>query len=85
MEAVGEDVQLGLAPGDEAAVIPDEAVAIVEREVGRSHGFLLAPESLVRFGGGSAVPNLGACSGELISHKTPSLYRWLPNMSIWLT
>ncbi len=31
MEAVGKDVDLGIAPGNHAAVEPDEAVAVVER------------------------------------------------------
>ena len=35
MQPVGQHMQFGVAPRDEAAVIPDEAVAIVEREHGR--------------------------------------------------
>jgi hypothetical protein len=37
MESVGEHVELGIAPGDKAAIVPDEAVAIVEGEQVTSH------------------------------------------------
>ena len=42
MQPVGQHMQLGVAPGNEAAVIPDEAVAVVEGKHG--HGLFLVPK-----------------------------------------
>jgi hypothetical protein len=41
MEPVGQHVEFCVAPRDEAAIVPDEAVAIVERDHG--HWSLLTP------------------------------------------
>jgi hypothetical protein len=38
---MGQHVQLGIAPGDEAPIVPDEAIAIVEGEQVTSHGQFL--------------------------------------------
>jgi hypothetical protein len=69
MEPVGEHVQLGIAPGDKAAVIPDEAVAIVEGEQITSHGHILPRREFAK----------------LYNAANTALYRSLRNMSIWLT
>ena len=34
MQAVGQDMQLRLAPGEELAIHPDPAVAVIERQQG---------------------------------------------------
>jgi len=55
MQPVGQHVEPRVTPGNEPAIVPDETVAIVERDHG--HRIFLAP----RAGGGAAVdPGAGA-------------------------
>jgi hypothetical protein len=56
MEPMGEHVQPGIAPRDEAAVVPDKAVAVVEGEQVTSHEHFLAPGFAKRCRPDNAAP-----------------------------
>ena len=69
MQPVGQHMQLGIAPGDEAAVIPDEAVAIVEGKPGSRHWLFLALGMWFRWS--SVAEHRAVVAATLISQKTP--------------
>ena len=80
MEPMVEHVELGLAPRDEAAIVPDEAVTIVERDHG--HRIFLAPSS---GSPGAPVARPGCLAWNFISRRTPYKCQRLPDMSTCLT
>jgi hypothetical protein len=71
-------MQLRLAPGNQAPVVPDEAVAIVEGLQG--HQVLLAPKGRVKM-----LPRTELPGGELYIAEDASRYLRLLNKSTWLT
>jgi hypothetical protein len=80
MEPMVEHVELGVAPRDEAAIVPDEAVTIVEREYG--HRIFLAPS---RGSPGAAVARPRCVGWNFISRRTPYKGQRLRDMSTCLT
>src|SRR5579863_6429177 len=81
MQPVVQDVQVGIAPGNQPAVVPDEAVAVVEGGGGGcGHAGLPCTGNLGRSAGRAAA---GRRSGYFISQMTPTMYRWLRNKSTW--
>ena len=78
MEPVGQHVEFCIAPRDEAAIVPDEAVPIVERD----HGHRIFLRMAGRCGGNTASIYV---AWNFISRRTPDKCQRLRDKSICLT